>query len=104
MFARRLSASLFHLSQLRGKVTAFRVGLGVIAVEVRLTLGELADRRSQRHVVPLLLVAQGGSVGIGELFFERSARGAFLPDLLFQLRLAFGRFFRARIEMCGLRL
>ena len=139
MLAPRLIASLLDLSQLRGKANASRLGLNALAIEVRLAFGELADRPGQSNVVSLLLVPQGGGVGVGELgregrfaldppgnigsgrlilaprfgerstgvgnlFFERSARGAFLSDLLLQLRLEFGRSLREHVEMCGLRL
>ena len=54
-------AGLFHLAQLRGEASAFRLGLSPLAIEMRLTFGELARRRRQRDVVPLLLIPQGGS-------------------------------------------
>ena len=62
MLTPSLIAGLFHLAQLRGEATAFRLGLSPLALEVRLTFGELAGRHRQRIVVPLLLIPQGGSV------------------------------------------
>ena len=69
MLAPGLIAGLFHLAQLRGEAGAFRLGLSPLAVEVRLTVGELAGRRRQRDVVPLLRILQGGS-GAGNRLLE----------------------------------
>src|SRR5688572_7055501 len=52
MLAPSLIAGLFHLAQLRGKATAFRLSLSPLALEVRLTFGERAGRRRQRGGVP----------------------------------------------------
>ena len=63
-------AGLLDLAQLRDEAGAFRIGIGLFAIELRLTCGELAGRRCQRDVVPLLRIVQGG-VGEGELGRER---------------------------------
>ena len=70
MLALSLIAGLFHLAQLRREAGAFRLGLRSLAIEVRLTVGELPRRRRQRDVVLLLRILQGG-VRTGELERER---------------------------------
>ena len=87
MLAPGLIAGLFHLAQLRGEASAFRLGLSPLAIEMRLTFGELAGRRRQRDVVPLLRILQGGG-GIGYRLLEGVARRALLLELLVELCLA----------------
>ena len=70
MLAPGLIAGLFHFAQLRGEASAFHLGLSPLAIEVRLTFGELAGRRRQRNVVPLLRILQSG-VRAGELRRKR---------------------------------
>ena len=88
MRASSLIAGLFHLAQLRGEATAFRLGLGSLALEVRLTFSERAGRRRQRVGVPLLLILQSGSRA-GNRLLEGVARCALLlePPLEFALAL-----------------
>src|SRR5205809_537932 len=56
MLTPSLVAGLFHLSQLRGLASVFCLGLSPLAIEVRLTLGELCSRCRQRRVVPFLFI------------------------------------------------
>ena len=67
MLALSLIAGLFHLAQPRGEAGAF---LSLLAIEMRLAVGELPCSRRQGDVVPLLRILQG-SVRAGELERER---------------------------------
>ena len=56
MLTPRLIAGLLDLAQLRDEAGAFHIGMGLFAIEVRLTCGEVAGRHCQRNVVPLLRI------------------------------------------------
>ena len=87
MLAPSLIAGLFYLSQLRGEATAFRLGLSPLVLELRLTFGELAGRRLQRDVVPLLRILERGSADRDRLL-ERVARRALVVEPPLEVRLA----------------
>ena len=58
MLAPSMIAGLFHLAQLRHEARMLRLGPSSLALEVRLTRGQLVGRCLQRGIVSLLRILQ----------------------------------------------
>jgi hypothetical protein len=89
LLAASLVACLLHLSQLRSEANAFRLAVSQLAIEVRLSIGQVSSRGRQFCLVTLPLILEC-SRGVGNLLVQGVARGALFPEppLEFHLALA----------------